>query len=153
MNIKHRTTQEQTNDVFKCTECQLQFSEKWNLMNHKKNNHEVTEICEHFLKDKCSFSAKTCWNLHQKPNSKHSSTEKTSSSDIEVIKCYTCNEAFRTRNKMMKHRKKAHIELVKECRENVKNDCDFTTDTCWYKHSNPQDFQQDPDNMAPPAEK
>ena len=76
MNIKHRTTQEQTNDVFKCTECQLQFSEKWNLMNHKKNNHEVTEICEHFVKDKCSFSAKTCWNLHQKPNSKHSSTEK-----------------------------------------------------------------------------
>ena len=54
---------------------------------------------------------------------------------------------------MMKHRKKAHIELVKECRENVKNDCDFTTDTCWYKHRNPQDFQQDPDNMVPPAEK
>ena len=45
-NIKHRTTQEQTNDVFRCIKCDLQLSEKWNFMTHKKDNHEITEVCE-----------------------------------------------------------------------------------------------------------
>ena len=65
-NIKHRTTQEQSNDVFRCIECDLQFSEKWNFMTHKKDNHEITEVIEYFLKDKCSFTAEKCWNLHKK---------------------------------------------------------------------------------------
>ena len=35
LNTKHRTAEEQTDDVFRCTECDMQFSTKWNLMNHK----------------------------------------------------------------------------------------------------------------------
>ena len=51
----------------------------------------------------------------------------------------------------MRHRKQAHIELVQECRENENNVFGFTPETCWYKHINHQDFQEDPNNMAPPA--
>ena len=93
-NIKHRTTQEQTNDVFRCSECELQFSEKWNLMNHKKDNHERTELCEYYLQDRCSFTAQMCWNLHQKPPSNQAPKPKSTQSNIEGMKCYTCKETF-----------------------------------------------------------
>jgi chromosome segregation ATPase len=46
MNLKHRTAKEQSSGVFKCADCNTQFSEKWNLMNHRINNHEITEVCE-----------------------------------------------------------------------------------------------------------
>ena len=29
----------------KCKDCDIQFSTKWNLMHHRQENHEVTEIC------------------------------------------------------------------------------------------------------------
>ena len=69
MNIKHRTAQQETDDVFRCNECNIQFSAKWNLLNHRKESHEITEVCEYFLKDKCSFTEKQCWNLHKKQSS------------------------------------------------------------------------------------
>ena len=151
MNIKHRTIQEETNDVFRCAECNMQFSSKWNLMNHKKDNHEVTDICEYFLKDKCSFSAEKCWNLHKKSISKSPPILQNTSRD--EIKCYVCKQAFKTRNGMMKHRKQMHEEIVPECREFSKGNCDFTTPDkiCWYTHTQHVDFQKVPENLAPPA--
>ena len=56
MNLQHRTSKEQSQDVFICVDCNTQFSEKWNLMNHRMNNHEITEVCEHFLKGNCRFN-------------------------------------------------------------------------------------------------
>ena len=56
---------------------------------------------------------------------------------------------------MMKHRKQLHEEVVPECREFSKKNCDFTTSTkiCWYKHTENVDFQKVPENLAPPAKK
>ena len=54
---------------------------------------------------------------------------------------------------MMQHRKNNHIDQVKKCREFEQDDCDFTSETCWYVHSENQVFQESPKNMAPPAKK
>ena len=40
MNLRHRHESEQTNDTFKCEECNMQFSSKWNCNNHKRDKHE-----------------------------------------------------------------------------------------------------------------
>ena len=152
LNTKHRTIEEQTNAVFRCTECDMQFSAKWNLMNHKMEKHEITDICEYFLKGTCRFMPpKKCWALHTKPTSK--------SSDKEAITCYVCKDRFNTRNGMMQHRKLKHIEVVPECREFALGKCDFTgkEKDCWYKHTKTnqqkgeQDFQNVTDNLAPPS--
>ena len=54
---------------------------------------------------------------------------------------------------MMQHRKKNHINQVQDCREYEKDDCDFTSETSWYIHNENQVFQENPENMAPPAKK
>ena len=154
LNTKHRTAEEQTNDVFRCLECDLQFSTKWNLMNHKTEMHEITDICEYFLKGTCRFNPpKKCWALHKKPTSPLK--------EKEAIICYVCKERFRTRNGMMQHRKLKHIEVVPECREFSLGNCDFTDNEkeCWYKHKNTtqtqeeQNFQKVTENLAPPSKK
>ena len=73
-------------------------------------------------------------------------------SDIE---CYVCKQNFRTRNGMMKHRKQYHEEVVPDCREYLKGTCEFVGQdkVCLFKHSEIQDFQKVPDNLAPPAQK
>ena len=84
----------------------------------------------------------------------------TTEKEKEDIKCYVCKETFRTRNGMMKHRKKFHIEVFPDCREFLIDQCDFTGEgkECWYKHTvsskikNNQDFQKDTDNLAPPSQ-
>ena len=149
MNLKHRTPQEQSSDVFKCTDCNSQFSEKWNMMNHRIQNHEITEVCKYFLQRNCNFNPpKKCWLLHQKP--------KDAPKERDQIECYVCKQTFRTRNGMMRHRKQYHEEVVPECRENLKGTCEFTGEdkVCWFKHSDKnQDFQNVQENLAPPSKR
>ena len=67
----------------KCNDCNTQFSEKWNLMTHRVNNHEITEVCQHFLKENCKFNPpKKCWLLHQKPTNAQNKKDH--------IECYVC---------------------------------------------------------------
>ena len=115
--------------------------------------HELTDICEYFLKGTCRFNPpKKCWGLHKKPT--------TISTEKETITCYVCKDRFRTRNGMMQHRKLKHIEVVPECREFDNGKCDFTDKEkmCWYKHNKAkptqeeQDFQKVPSNLAPPSQ-
>ena len=153
MNITHRNKHEQSRDTFKCNDCELQFSEKWNLMHHRQENHEVTEVCEYLQKGKCKFMPpKICWLLHTKKASQ--------SIERNIIECYVCKEKVRTRNGMMRHGKHFHIEVVPECKEFSLGKCDFAGQDkmCWFKHteksskSHEQDFQVATDNLAPPAQ-
>ena len=153
MNITHRTKHEQSKDTYKCNDCEMQFSTKWNLMHHRQENHEVTEVCEYFQKGKCKFMPpKICWLLHTK--------QAPQSIECNMIECYVCKEKFRTRNGMMRHRKQFHIEVVPECKEFSIGQCDFAGQEkmCWFKHtensskSHEQDFQVATDNLAPPAQ-
>ena len=54
---------------------------------------------------------------------------------------------------MMQHRKKNHIDQVQDCREYKKDNCDYTSERCWYINSENQVFQESPKNTAPPAKK
>ena len=118
MNLSHQNKHEQSKDTFKCNNCEMQFSEKWNLMHHKQENHEVTEVCEYFLMGKCKFMPpKVCWLLHTKTVQQ--------SRDQSTIECHECKEKFKTRNGMMRHRKQFHIEVVPECKEYRLESCDF----------------------------
>ena len=150
MNMKHRTAQQETDDVFRCNDCNMQFSAKWNLMNHRKENHEITEICEYFLKGSCSFTETKCWNLHTKPQNV-TLLPGAKTKDKEEVECFVCKQKFRTRKGMMMHRKQFHLEMVPECKEYVSNTCGFTNKTCWYKHTETVDFQEATENLAPPS--
>ena len=157
-NTTHRKAQEQSNDVLRCDACDMQFSERWNLMEHKRDNHEVTEICQHFQKGTCKFvPPKRCWRLHKEKT--HDEAQRPGIT--EEISCYVCKQKFRTRNGMMRHRIQYHIEVVPDCREFLQGKCDFTGDDkiCWFKHTEKstntakQDFQESAENLAPPAQK
>ena len=108
-NTTQRKAHEQTNDVFRCNGCEIQFSERWNLMHHKRDNHEVTEICQHCLKGTCKFMpTKKCWLLHKEKT--HDTAQ--GPSITEEISCYVCKQKFQTRNGMMRHRIRYHIKVV-----------------------------------------
>ena len=98
-NLKHAVKGQKQEEVIKCRNCDEQFSEKWNLMNHRKLNHiETIAFCKNKLEDNCPFSDQKCWWNHQKvENNKDDS-----------IECYVCNEHFETKSSMMKHRKANH---------------------------------------------
>ena len=51
---------------YTCSECEKQFKDSWNMKNHKRDNHEVTEICQHFLRNSCKFQIGECWSKHKK---------------------------------------------------------------------------------------
>ena len=128
---------------------QYSVQSKWNLLNHRKESHEITEVCEYFLKDKCSFTEKQCWNLHKKQSSDTVQVGKPV--DREEFECFICKNTFRTRKGMMMHRKQFHLQEVPECKEYLKQICGFTTKTCWYIHTENLDFREAPENLAPPS--
>ena len=75
----------------KCKDCDIQFSTKWNLMHHRQENHEVTEICAFFQKGKCKF-------MPPKTRSTCLQNQAPQSNERNIIECYICKEKFRTRN-------------------------------------------------------
>ena len=122
-NLKHRTLDAQENGTLKCSHCNEQFSSKWNLNNHMRDNHTKTEVCIWFKNGKCQFPESDCWNIHEASESKETHVN-------EDIKCHTCKRGFKTKNDMMMHRLKDHRDKVKNCRD-IDN---CRRQSCWYKH-------------------
>ena len=125
MNLSHRTQSDQQKGTFRCTKCETQFSSKWNLNNHTRDDHEKTKDCEFFKEGKCQFPESICWDRHDKSAANTSNV-------IEKIDCHTCKNTFKTKTQMMVHRKEKHPEKVKPCRE--QEGC--TRRVCWYIHMN-----------------
>ena len=110
MNMKHNNKQHGGEDAFKCDKCSVEFDTNWSMMNHLRDDHgQKKEICKYFRQNRCSFSAKVCWNSH----GEQSRTMHSVSSDTN--KCFSCHMVFSTKNGMMRHKKIKHIEEVKEC--------------------------------------
>ena len=110
MNMKHNNKQHGGEDAFKCDKCSVEFDTNWSMMNHLRDDHgQQKEICKYFRQNRCSFSAKVCWNSH----GEQSRTMHSVSSDTN--KCFSCHMVFSTKNGMMRHKKIKHIEEVKEC--------------------------------------
>ena len=58
------------------------------------------------------------------------------------ITCYYCGENFATKQKLMMHRKEAHIEKVKPCRFFSNGKCDIGDEKCWFAHDISQSKQE-----------
>jgi hypothetical protein len=127
INIKHKKPHEHINGTIKCQDCEEQFSSRWNLMNHQKENHPSQSPCKYNLQNKCKFTAEVCW-------FKHTDSSEGSS---EVISCYNCGNIFRNKSEMMIHRKKVHITVIRVCSNFKNNQCKFDDDKCWFLHGNP----------------
>ena len=124
MNLRHRNEAEQENDTFKCDKCNNQYSSKWNLNNHKRDEHERTEECSHYEKGNCRFPDKVCWKLHKKLIV----SEKL---ELKTVECFTCKNKFKSKSVMMIHRKEEHPDKVRLCNDPIK--CGFQK--CWFIHS------------------
>ena len=150
INLKHRGEFEENLKVFKCEVCEKQFSDYWNMMNHIKERHEITELCRHYKKGRCKFSDEVCWLVHEKKKEISNKRNETT----EEFKCYVCEQIFRTKNGMMRHRKQFHPVGLKICKDDEETTCEFGPKRCWYIHVNDveQDFQSVPQNLEPPEQ-
>ena len=55
----------------------------------------------------------------------------------EAITCNYCQEKFKTKDSLMVHRKKVHIERVSFCSNFQNGTCYFESDDCWCAHTKP----------------
>ena len=141
INLKHRGKSSENLKVFKCEVCGNQFSEYWSIMNHIKENHEVTERCTHYPRGRCKFLDEECWLVHEK---KKEITKRKETKDDS--KCYICEQMFKTKNDMMRHRKQIHPVGLRTCKDDEEGTCEFGPRRCWYIHVNDveQGFQLAP---------
>ena len=116
IKIKHRII---------CKICEKEFKEKSNLMLHRKTEHyNSVATCRKFADKNCPFVEETCWWRH---------TEK--ERPMEDIRCFVCGNTFQGKNELMKHRKKEHAHIVKDCEKFKDGKCGFQNDYCWYIHA------------------
>ena len=133
-----------------CRICGEEFTEKRNLMHHRKKKHlETVAPCRKRIEGQCNYSDEMCWWSHVEKNGQDHT-------------CYICGKTFIDKNSMMKHRKIEHVNIVKECSEFIKNNCRFQEAACWFKHSintsndgvteslNGKVFQKASENLKPP---
>ena len=110
MNTTHRKATEQEVGTQKCTECEEQFTSRWNIKNHIRDQHNRIEDCEYFSRGDCRFPDNVCWDKHELKTNK-------SSSEDNKFTCHSCRKAFNSKNNMMNHRLKDHPDKVKPCRD------------------------------------
>ena len=72
------TTQRTTNE---CNVCETTFTNKYDMMMHKKNNHEESvPLCRNMRNGKCDFS--NCWYRHKELQTKRASTNERKIQDV-----------------------------------------------------------------------
>ena len=93
----------------------------------------------------CSVDCKPCDNIIGKDENE---TGKKDSMDMSVEEqkfkytCNTCKDNFESKNELMMHRKKKHVEKVQVCWNFVSSKCQFVEDLCWFRHCN-SEMQQE----------
>ena len=155
-NLKHTLKGIPTYGTIKCRICSEEFSEKWNLMMHRKIVHPNTvAFCQKFEKGECTYTTESCWWHHEKRE--HN----------DGFNCFSCGKVFRTKSDMMVHRKREHTSLIKSCTEFLQGCCRFQETFCWFIHPNeiennksskneefnpthPSVFQKQKTNLKPP---
>ena len=148
---KHTQVKHTVEQGIKCRNCGRNFKTKPDLMVHRKMDHLHTVAPCRKNRD-CVFSADDCW-------WKHSTVKE----NIIKIECYFCENTFETKTKVMMHRKLEHLKTVKLCTNFMDKKCNFTEETCWFKHreneeyfksnlkeSNQSVFRDGPNKQKPP---
>ena len=128
INLKHKTTGQNKEQAIQCRNCDEQFSDKRNLMNHRKRTHiNTVAYCRNYQEGICNFTAELCW-------WNHDSTENNKAKNSNIITCYICNSNFESKSEMMFHRKTDHKNVVRKCNRYLQNNCRFESIACWYLH-------------------
>ena len=53
----------------------------------------------------------------------------------EDTQCFFCGKTFTGKNELMKHRKREHVNIVKECDKYREGKCGFENEFCWFLHN------------------
>ena len=116
-----------------CKGCGEEFSEWWNLMNHRRDNHpEKRRRCRNDIKGECDYSDEgpnRCWWRHEKGNS----TKENDTLEFNQT-CNVCDEMFTSKSEMMLHKKREHKEKVPFCKKLIEGTCEHTAPKCWFRH-------------------
>ena len=121
--------------LIKCKLCEGEFKDKKTFMQHRKKEHYSSVApCNKFAENSCPFVEDTCWWSHK---AREISSEK--------LHCFICGKSFNSKMELMRHRKKEHLHLVKECTKYKNGKCGFQNDFCWFKHT--LDIDQDRKNV------
>ena len=88
----------------------------------------------------CSIECKDCDKKIVNNKNENGTIESMDISTIGVqskftYECNICKETFKTKNDMMKHKKKEHLEKVTVCWNFESDSCLFSEDLCWFIHS------------------
>ena len=110
---------------WKCRTCNEIFENKGHLMEPRRDNHEMP-ACRDDLEDRCSPAAEIFYY-------KHKSSPPFIKSKLNIVKCYSCQEEFKSLGNMMEHRKENHPEVVQPCSKAATGECQ--KEKCWYMHS------------------
>ena len=60
----------------------------------------------------------------------------------ENVRCFLCNETFKSKASMMSHRKNKHLGVVRRCSKFIENKCTFKSETCWYLHDEEMETEE-----------
>ena len=152
-------------DTFKCKECSEEFSDFWNLMNHRRDLHpEKRRRCRNDLKGECDFAdsgPNGCWWRHMTKSSRL-----TNLNQVSKETCNICEESFSRKSEVMIHKKVNHEESVPICHDFRDGNCEYPQERCWYRHyigekrnnptsqhdtiPSPEDFPRLPEQTKPP---
>ena len=123
----HTLEDKDKDQSYKCNFCSHKFISKNELMMHKKTDHsEKVQLCIHFSDGVCTYGNR-CWFSHE--------VKSLSECDYN---CNCCEKTFMTNSELMRHKKSKHKEKVQDCKNHIKNKCQYSSHTCWFIHKNYQ---------------
>jgi hypothetical protein len=111
INLKHKLKGQNIEEVIQCNNCCEQFI-------------NTVALCKNNLVGKCSFTSEMCWWNHDNRQSDTNSS----------VDCFLFGAYFKSKFKMMIHRKRMHKSRVKQCNNFLANNCKFESKACWYMH-------------------
>ena len=131
---------ESLGETLTCKGCGEEFSEWWNLMNHRQDAlPDNRRRCKNYINGECEYSAEgphECWWRHEAKATSH----KKDSSELQEI-CNICDEMFKTKSEMMFHKKNENLEKVPSCKKISLGRCDYPAPECWFRHNFSQSEQ------------
>ena len=109
--------------IFNCYYCDETFKSKAFVMKHTKESHvDRVMHCLNFLDGNCSFNDR-CWFIHD---------EKMKDSE-PTFTCNFCDLKFKTKSKLMNHKKCVHANSVLKCLND--QNCKYGYEKCWFLHT------------------
>ena len=122
-------------DRRKCYTCDLELDNVFSLMEHRRNMHPSNQKCRNFPDGKCIYG-KRCWFIHDEELMELD--ESSNNAVVLEFNCKLCENCFSTKDHLMKHKKKEHVNFVPHCEMYARANCRRNDDQCWYLHNKSQ---------------